>query len=68
MFLDGCRSTCTVVFLRGISGGIKKCHMQTYLCVMVINKKRQGHLFQNMKVSLCRSDSNVLIDLRSRIS
>ena len=51
MFLNGCAST--VVWLRGISGGIQKCHMQTNLYVMVINNKRQGHLFQNMEGSSC---------------
>ena len=35
----GVGSTCTVVWLRGVSGGIQKCHMQTYLYVMVINNK-----------------------------
>ena len=47
----GVHSTCTVVWLRGISGVIQKCHMQTYLYVIVINYKRQGHLFQNMEGS-----------------
>ena len=49
----GVRSTCTVVRLRGISGVIQKCHIQTYLYVMVINNKRQGHLFQYMVGSSC---------------
>ena len=49
----GVRSTCTVVWLRGISAGNQKCHMHTYLYVMVINNKRQGHHFQNMEGSNC---------------
>ena len=49
----GVRSTCIVVWQRGISGGIQKCHMQTYLYVMVINTRWHGHLFQNMGGSSC---------------
>ena len=48
----GVRSTCIVALLIGVSDGIHKCHMQTYLYVMVINK-RQGHLFRNMEGSSC---------------
>ena len=66
----GVRSTCAVVWLRDVSGGIQKCHMQTYLFVMVINNKRHGHLFQNMEGSSCvyQLATYWLIDLRSRIS
>ena len=66
----GVRSTCTVVWLRGVSGGIPKCHMQTYLYVMVINNKWQGHVFQNMDGSSCvdRLETYWLIDLRTSIS
>ena len=65
----GVRSTCTVVWLRGISGGIQKCHMQTHLYMMVINK-RQGQLFQIIEGSSCVDllATYRLIDLRSRIS
>ena len=50
----GVRSTCTVVWLKDVSGGIQKCHMQTYLYVMMFNNnKRQGHPFQNTEVSSC---------------
>ena len=49
----GVLSTCTVVWQRDISGGIQKCDMQTYLYVMVINNKRQGHLFKNREGSNC---------------
>ena len=51
--MNGVHSTCTVVWLRGISDGIQKCHMQTYLYVMMINNKKQGHLFQNIEGSSC---------------
>ena len=66
----GVRSTCTVVWLRGIIGGIQKCHMKTHLYVMVINNKRQGHLFLNMEGSSCVDllATYRLIDLRSSIS
>ena len=66
----GVRSTCTVAWLRGISDGIQKCHMQTHLYVMVINNKRQGHLFQNMEGSNCVDllTTYRLIDLQSSIS
>ena len=49
----GVLSTCTVVYLGGISGGIQKCHMQTYMYVMVINNKKKDNLFQNMECSSC---------------
>ena len=50
--------------------------MQTYLYVMVINNKRQGHLFQNMEDSSCVDllvkcrlvDPYQLVDLQSSIS
>ena len=29
----GVRSSCTVVWLRGVSDRIQKCHMQTYILV-----------------------------------
>ena len=49
----GVNSICTVVWLSGISGGIQKCHMQAYLYMVVINNRRQGHIFQNMGGSSC---------------
>ena len=68
--LMGVRSTFTVVWMRGISGVIHKCHMQTHLSVMVINNKRQAHLFQNMEGSSCVDllATYRLIDLRSSIT
>ena len=71
MLLNGCAySTCTVVWLRSISGGIQKCHMQTHLYVMVINNKRQCYIFQNMEGSSCVDLLAMyrLIYLRSSIS
>ena len=64
----GVRSTCTVVWLRGISGGIWKCHMQMYLYVTAINNKRHGHLFQNIEGSSCVDllATYRLIDLQRR--
>ena len=53
MFLNGCAYYCTVVWLRCISGGIQKCHMQTYLYVMVMNNIRKSHRFQNIEGSGC---------------
>ena len=59
MLLNGCAyGTCTVVWLRVISRGIQKCHMQTHLYVIVIKNKRQGHLFQNMEGSSCVDNNN----------
>ena len=61
MLLNGCAySTCTVVWLRGISGGIQKCHMQTHLYVMVINQQEAVPSFSKYgRLKLCRSASNV---------
>ena len=44
--------------------------MQMYLYVMVINNKRQGHIFQNMEGSSCVDLLAMyrLIDLRSSSS
>ena len=66
----GVLSTYTVVWLRCISGGIQKCHMLTYLYVMVINNKMHDHLFQNMEGSGCVDllATYRLIDLQSSIS
>ena len=70
----GVHSTCTFVWLRGISGGIQKCHIQKHLYVMVINNrlhpnKSQGHLFRNMEGSSCVDLLAMyrLLDLRSSI-
>ena len=63
------RSTCPV-WLRGISGGVQKCHMQTYLYVMVINNKRLDYSFHNMEGSsyVDLLATYRLIDLRIEIA
>ena len=54
MFLnDGLHGTCTVVWLRGISGRIQKYHIQTYLYVIVINNKRQVKIWKAQVVYIC---------------
>ena len=43
-----------------LNGWDPEYHMQTHLYVMVINNKRQGHLFSKYgRLKLCRSASNV---------
>ena len=56
----GVRSTCTGVWLRGISGGIHKCHMQTHLVCDGDQQQEAGPSFSKYgRLKLCRSASNV---------
>ena len=49
----GARSTCTVVWLRGVSGGIQKCHMPYILVCDGDQQQEVGPSFSKYGGSSC---------------